>query len=76
VPRAREHAPNRQADASRKVVGLIESALHASPWVQRHGHDRIRAGEHGFARVDHHLCQRRCEGAAPVVLEGVDDLAQ
>jgi hypothetical protein len=60
----------------REIVGLIESASHAAPGMERHGHDSIRAGQEIRARLAHGRGQARCQHAPAFVLEHVNDPAQ
>jgi hypothetical protein len=76
VPAPPENAPDRQAEASRQVVSLVEASRHGAPRVQRNGDDRVGAFEDFRSRFLHHRGQRSCQDAPPFVFERVDDLPQ
>jgi hypothetical protein len=73
---AAQHPPDRRAEATREVVGLVEAALEGAQRMQGNGHDGVRAVEHVGAGRAHQRGQRRGQRASFSVLEGVDDLPQ
>jgi len=76
VPAAAQRAPHRKAELTGQVVRLIEAALPRPNRVERHGHDRISAGEHIFAGVPHETAERSGEQPAALVLERVKNVAK
>ncbi len=76
VATSSQDAPHRQPEMPREIVGLIESASHAAPWMERHGHDSISAGQEIHARLAHGRGQARRQHAPAFVLEHVNDPAQ
>src|SRR5213079_153100 len=60
----------------RQVAGLIEAATELPPRMQWHGDEAVRIGEQVRAGITHQPAQRSRQRPAPVVLEGMDDVAQ
>ena len=46
VPAPAQDAPHRQAEVTREIVRLVEAAAERAPGMQRHGHERVGAGQH------------------------------
>ena len=76
VPAPAEDAPDRQAELTRKIVRLIESALTRPERMQRHRDDGIGSGQDVRAGVAHELAERTGEHSAPFVFECVKYRAQ
>jgi hypothetical protein len=76
VTDATQHAPDRQAQLAREIVGLIEPALDRPERMERDRDDRIRAREQIAPGLAKKAAKRRGQRATALVFEGVDDLAE
>lgn len=75
-PVSSQGAPDREAQAHREVVGLIETALQVAPRMERHRHHRVGAVEDLLAVTLHACGEPGRDHAAPLVFERVDHVAQ
>lgn len=73
---APQDAPHWQAEVLRQIVRLIEATVHGAPGVQGDGHHRVRPREHQGAGIAQKRCEGRCQRAASVVFEGVNNRAE
>lgn len=73
---ATEPAPDRESQLTREIVGLVEAATQTTPWMERNGHDGVRAGEDVCARVAQPGAERDGEGPPALILERLQDLAE
>jgi hypothetical protein len=71
-----QHPPDRQAEVPGQIVSLVEPPPEGAPGVERHGHDRVDAGQGVPAGLAHQRRKRVRQGAASAVLEGVDDFPE
>jgi hypothetical protein len=75
MARAPERPPDRQAQLPRQIVRLVEPAPETPPRMQRHRHDRVRAGQQFGARQPQPGAQRPRQRATTAVLEDVEQVA-
>src|SRR4029079_14858938 len=73
---APQRAKHREAEVLSEIVGLIEAAAQRAQRMERHRHERVRVGEDIAAGLTEKTRERSRERAAPLVFEGVNDVAQ
>ena len=75
-PYAPKRTTDRQAQMTREIGGLVETAGAPPGRMQRHRHDRRRAGQHIASAVAHECRERGRQRTPSVVLQRVDDRSQ
>ncbi len=73
---APQRVDDRQAQVTRKIAGLVESALVVSRPMQRHRHYPASALQDIMTALPHQRAEWFCQGSAAAVLQGVDDRTQ
>jgi hypothetical protein len=64
---------DRQSKMARQIIGLVESALILTAWMQRNRHDEVGALQDARAGDAHQLTKRRRNRPAALVFQRVDD---